>query len=136
MRLYGKIVVKLLTDLSLPHLKIFILNIRQIYIAQLYPDEIMADFLFLANTKINPDAGDYGGMSSRQYFAIVKRMPVYDGALKRRLQFEQEKQTKAAQARVAKAREGIMLPTGNYNFGLLAARAKKRLGKAKLEGEL
>lgn len=125
----------MITDLNQPWLKAFVYNIRQLYFVVQYPDEVMSDFLFLAHKDIDIYEDDFAGMSSKRFFGLARSIPAYDGATKKRIQYEYERQEKKRKAELARAREGILLPNNNYNFKLLAARAKKRLKDKKLEGQ-
>jgi len=100
-------------------IKPFIQQIRQIIYYTIYSDEIMSDFMFIANKEINPDADDFGGMSSKQFFALVKQLPGYEGAVRRRFLREAEYEKKRQQQRLA----GLKKPNGDYNWLALAATA-------------
>jgi hypothetical protein len=94
----------------------FIRQIRQIEYFSDFKDEVMADFMFIANVRINPDDDDYAGMSSKQFFALIKQLPGYDGAVKRRFIREYELSKKKQQQKIA----GLKKPNGDYNWTLLA----------------
>lgn len=102
-------------------IKPFIQQVRQIHYFVQYSDEVMSDFLFIANKEINPDADDFGGMSSRQFFALIKQLPGYDGAVRRRFIREQELEKKRQQRRF----EGLKKPNGQLDWLALAAKAKQ-----------
>lgn len=100
-------------------LKPFVQQIKQIGYYTTFTDEVMADFMFIANKEINPDADDFGGMSSKQFFALVKQLPGYEGAVRRRFIREAEYEKKRKQNRIA----GLRNPKGDYNWKLLAAKS-------------
>lgn len=105
----------------------FIRQIRQIGYFTSYSDEVMSDFMFIANKEINPDADDFGGMSSKQFFALIKQLPGYEGAVRRRFLREAEMEKKRKQKKIA----GLKTPDGVYNWRLLAAQSNGGKGLEK-----
>ncbi len=101
-------------------------QITQVGFVLEYMDDIVTDFLFLAGIDIDPFNDDFGGMDSRKFFSHARRIPTFDGSVKRRMLFELQKVEQDRADLLAEKESLVNGPGGLPNWGAIAKKARDK----------